>query len=124
MLHHDGIGWVHLRDTGIKTADSTRNLRICQHFVGIQFVKTCLTDKQLFVGEVIGLYHIYLLLYLLGNLHYLVLVAPCGDGVFVYTRNAGSRHVQTLNVDLATGEHRSNLIQNTSHVLRVNQQRI
>ena len=79
-------------------------------------------DEEFVVEIVVGLDYVNLALYLLGYLYYLFLVAPCRDGVLMYSLNARSRNVQTLYVDLLTGEHGGNLIQNTSYVFRVNQQ--
>ena len=79
-------------------------------------------DEELVVEIVVGLDNVNLAFYLLGNLNYLFLVAPCRDGILMYSLYARSRNVQTLYVDLLTGEHSGNLIQNTSYVFRVNQQ--
>ena len=124
MHHHDGIGGVHLDDAGLKTTDGTRYLRILEHHRCGEFVKTRLTDKQLIVSEIVGLYNIDTLLNLTGDLDNLILIAPSCDGVFVYTRNAGGRYVQTLNIHLTARKHSRHLIQDTSHVLRINQKGI
>lgn len=91
VLHHDGIGGVHLNNLGIETADGARNLRIFQNHRRSKFVKTRLTDKQLIVSEIVGLDDINLLFYLTGNLDNLVFVAPGSNGVLMHTRYAGSR---------------------------------
>ena len=97
--------------------DSLRYLRILHYHICGQLIQTCFTDKQLVVGKVIGLYHVNLLFYLLGNLRYLVFIAPRSDGVLMHTLNAGCRYVQTLNIHLPASKHSRNLIQNTSNVL-------
>ena len=89
-----------------------------------ELIEARLTDKQLFVGEIVALHHIDLLLDLTGNLDDLVLIAPGGDGVLMQTGNAGGRHVQALDVHLTTGKHGRHLVQDTSHVLGIHQQRI
>ena len=117
MHLHDGVCGIYLDDAGLESANGTRYLRILKQHWRRQLVKSRLADKQLFVGKVVGLYHIYLLLYLAGNLYYLILVAPSGNGVLVYAGNAGCRHVKALDIYLATGEHSGNLIEDTSYVL-------
>ena len=51
-------------------------------------VQPDLVDEQFLIGVEVGLHYIYLLLYLLRYLAYLVLVAPCRYGVFVYVLDA------------------------------------
>ena len=123
-LHHNDIGGIHLRHLSVIVTDDTRNVGILKNDICSQLVKTCLTDKQLIVCEVVGLDDINLLLNLTGNLLNLVRVAPSGNRVLVDTLNALGRHVQTLDIHLATGKHCGNLVQDTRNVLRVNQQRI
>ena len=65
-------------------ADGTGNLWILHHQVGLQLIQSCFSDEQLVVSEIVGLDDIHLLLYLLGNLHYLVFVTPSGDGVLMH----------------------------------------
>ena len=110
MFHHDSIGGINLCNAGIEATDSTRYLRILQHDLRVQLIKTSLADKQLIVSKIIGLHDVYLLLYLLGDLNDLVFITPCGDGVFMHTLNARGRYVQALDVHLTTSKHSSNLV--------------
>ena len=78
--------------------------------------------KELVISIIIGLDDIDFLFYLLGNLDNLVEIAPGGNRVLVNTLDAGRRHVQTLDIHLSACEHSGNLIQDTRHVLRINEE--
>lgn len=79
--------------------------RIFKQQRGRYFVESHLVKEQFGIGIIIGLHHINFLFYLLGNLLYLLFIAPYGDGVFMNIFDAGRRHVQALNVYLSTRKH-------------------
>ena len=120
----DDVGGIDLDDAGLETADGARDLGIVHHHRRGELVEAGFTDEQLVVGEIVGLYHIDLLLDLTGDLDDLVFVAPGGDGVLMHTGDAGGRHVQTLDIDLTTGKHGGDLVQDTGDILGIHQQGI
>src|SRR5574344_1260664 len=71
MFHHNGIGGVHLDDTGVKLTHCARNLSILQHLLRSKFKQSRLTDEQLVVRKEISLHHVYFLFNLARNLHHL-----------------------------------------------------
>ena len=123
LLHH-GIYSVGLHDTGAVAADGLRDERIAQQLGSGDLEQCHLLHEYLIVEEVVGLHHVDLFLYLLGHLDDGVLVAPCGDGVSVYALDGRSRCIEALDIELATGKHGSNLIEQTGNVLRVHDERI
>ena len=76
-------------------------------------------DEDIVVRVVVTFDDINLLLYLLLDLQNLIGIAPAGDGVLMDAINAGSRHVQTLDVHLSTGKDTGDLIEDTRHVLTI-----
>ena len=106
---------------GIETADGTGDLGIGQNLLRGELVQSGLTDEELVVGEVVRLHYVNLLLYLTDDLDDLVLVAPGGDGVLMHAGDARGRHIEALDVHLTAGEDGRDLVQNTGHVLGVNQ---
>ena len=71
-----------------------------------------------------GLNDIHLLFNLFDYLLHNVMRRPAGNGVFMYPLDGRSRHIQALNVNLQTGKHSCNLVQNTGNVFRMNDNRI
>ena len=81
---HDGIGGIHLNDTGIVLAHNAGDVLIGKHHRCGQLQQGGLEDEYLVVDEAVGLQHINLLLNLLGQHLRHFLLAIAGDRVFVY----------------------------------------
>ena len=119
---HSAIGRIYLHHASIMLTNGARNLWIVQQDRGGNLEECHLMDKDLIIGIVITLHYIDFLLYRLVDFLYLLLIAPHGDSILVDVLDAAGRYIQALDIYLSAGEYRCNLIQDTSDILRVNEQ--
>lgn len=119
---HGGVRGIDLEHTRSAASYHTRHLRICHQRWRGNLIDGYLMDEEFGVKIIVGLHHVYLALYELCDFLYLLLVAPCGDGVLVDAGYAERGGIDAFYVDLLSGEDRRHLTEDARHVLGIDKQ--
>ena len=119
---HGGVRGIDLEHTRSAASYHTRHLRISHKSRRGNLIDGYLMDEEFGVKIIVGLHHVYLALDELRDFLYLLLVAPCGDGVLVDAGYAERGGIDAFYVDLLSGEDRRHLTEDARHVLGIDKQ--